>query len=131
MSVQADFKGKDGHLFNRINWMYISTSDKGTHTNKKFGQGDDEVVIDYDVNNQPCGVWIRKPYEIEIFDEEGQYNEIMETDSSNGHAVIMMDTITLDDEMTMKLHRDNPVFNKVKQDGIKNGKTYHTGVNNE
>ena len=127
MSITAEWKGNDGHSFNKINWMYISTSDRGTHYNEKHGEGDDEVVIDYDDTGTPCGVWIRKPHEIEIFDEEGEYTEVMETDTSKGQSVIMMDTIDLDSEVTMKIANDEGLdyqFKMAKSMGIQKGKTY-------
>jgi hypothetical protein len=96
MSVTAEFKGDAGHLFNKIKWMYISTSDKGCKYSKHHGKGDDEVVIE-------------------------------------GESVIMMDTIPIKDETTMKIMKsyEHGDFNRVRYEAIKNGKTYHTGVNNE
>ena len=102
MSVRAEFKGNAGHLFNKIKWMYISTSDKGCKYSKNHGKGDDEVVIDYDDKDIPCGIWIKKPYEIEIFDQD-DHKDIVALPWDEGESVIMMDTIPMKDETTMKI----------------------------
>ena len=132
MSVTAEFKGDAGHSFNKIKWMYISTSDRGCKYSKSYCKGDDEVVIDYDDNDLPCGVWIKKPHEIEIFDLD-EHKDIVALPWDEGEAVIMMDTIPIKDEATMKIMNsyEHGDMDRVKYEAVKNGKTYHTGVNNE
>ena len=66
MSVTAEFKGDAGHLFNKIKWMYISTSDKGCKYSKHHGKGDDEVVIDYDDNDLPCDTYYKNKCAIKL-----------------------------------------------------------------
>ena len=132
MSVTAEFKGDAGHSFNRIKWMYISTSDRGCKYSKSYCKGDDEVVIDYDDNDLPCGVWIKKPHEIEIFDHD-EHKDIVNLPWDEGEAVIMMDTIPIKDETTMKIMKsyEHGDMDRVKYEAVRNGKTYYTGVNND
>ena len=44
----------------------------------------DEVVIDYDDNDLPCGVWIKKPHEIEMFDHDEHKDIVVWWDEGEG-----------------------------------------------
>ena len=57
--------------------------------------------------------------------------EIVSLLNYEGESVIMMDTIPIKDETTMKIMKsyEHGDFDRVKYEAVKNGKTYYTGVN--